>query len=95
MVDKMHTQNYGYNDFYAKPVVRGGRVSAGSALTPQDGFIVKHYAGPVPYVRPSIDAVCFVYTCRRLIDLDWCCLLCICMPAIDRSLSALYIHAGD
>ena len=24
-----------------------------------------------------------------------CCLLCIYMPAIDRSLSALYIHAGD
>ena len=23
------------------------------------------------------------------------CLLCIYMPAIDRSLSALYIHAGD
>ena len=30
-----------------------------------------------------VDAVCFVYTCRRLIDL---CLLCIYMPAIDRSL---------
>jgi myosin heavy subunit len=49
MVEKMHTQNFGYNDFYAKPVVRGGRAAAGSALTPQDGFIIKHYAGPVPY----------------------------------------------
>ena len=36
--------------------------------------------------------VCFVYTCRRLLDLS---LLCIYMPAIDRSLYALYIHAGD
>ena len=35
--------------FYAKPVVRGGRAAAGSTLTPQHGFIVKHYAGPVPY----------------------------------------------
>ena len=49
MVEKMHKQNYGYNDFYAKPVVRGGRAAAGSTLTPQHGFIVKHYAGPVPY----------------------------------------------
>ena len=34
-------------------------------------------------------AVCFVYTCRRLIDLSLSdgCLLCIYMPAIDRSLS--------
>ena len=33
-----------------------------------------------------LDAVCFVYTCRRLIDLSLS-LLCIYMPAIDRSLS--------
>ena len=49
MVEKMHTQNYGYNDFYAKPVVRGGRAGSGTQLTPQEGFIIKHYAGPVPY----------------------------------------------
>ena len=49
-------------------------------------------AGEPVVVIVRVDAVCFVYTCRRLIDL---CLLCIYMPAIDRSLSALYIHAGD
>ena len=49
MVEKMHTQNYGYNDFYAKPVVRGGRAGSGTQLTPQEGFIIKHYAGSVPY----------------------------------------------
>ena len=36
---------------------------------------------PVPVVG---DQICFVYTCRRLIDLSL--LLCIYMPAIDRSL---------
>ena len=36
-------------------------------------------------------AVCFVYTCRRLIDL---CLLCIHMPAIDRSLSSQVLPAS-
>ena len=33
-----------------------------------------------------LDAVCFVYTCRRLIDLSPIA-VCIYMPAIDRSLS--------
>ena len=56
--------------------------------------------GDVPQLMEKyvFGAVCSVYACRRLIDLDWCCLLCIYMPAIDRSrlvLSALYMHAGD
>ena len=38
-----------------------------------------------------VDAVCLVCTCRRLTDLS---LLCIYMPAIDRSLSALSLIAG-
>jgi hypothetical protein len=50
MLEKMHKQNYGYNDFYAKPVLRGGRAgSKAPSLSPQEAFIVKHYAGPVPY----------------------------------------------
>ena len=57
MVEKMHTQNYGYNDFYAKPVVRGGRAASGSSLTPQEGFIIKHYAGPVPYKVRDVQSI--------------------------------------
>jgi len=49
MLEKMHKQNYGYNDFYAKPVLRGGRAAKTPSLTPQEAFIIKHYAGPVPY----------------------------------------------
>ena len=29
-----------------------------------------------------LGAVCFVYTCRRLIDLALCCLRCVYMPAL-------------
>lgn len=48
LLEKLHTQNHGYNDFYAKPVSRSGRGNKDS-LSPQEAFIVKHYAGPVPY----------------------------------------------
>ena len=48
MLEKMHVQNFGYNDFYSKPISRGGR-GKDPSLSPQEAFIIKHYAGPVPY----------------------------------------------
>jgi myosin-7 len=48
MLEKLHKQNYGYNDFYSKPTVKGGR-GAQAGPGPNEAFIIKHYAGPVPY----------------------------------------------
>ena len=45
-------------------------------------FCVNGVAAELEYV---LDSACFVYTCRRLIDLSL--LYCIYMPALDRSLS--------
>ena len=44
--------------------------------------------------RYVIDAACFVYACRRLIDLSLI-LLCIYMPAIDRPLSDCRYKSGN
>ena len=78
--------------------------SCGNATTHQNFTYdakSKHYATVAPANSKTLypadlevgKLVCFVYTCRRLIDLS---LLCIYMPAIDRPLSdCIYMPAID
>ena len=81
-------------------------LSKDDTLDPSTAEIVGGRTGPCGYLNVDYATIDWdtavgatqvrhsysVYTCRRLIDLS---LLCIYMPAIDRPLSAVYIHAGD
>ena len=61
-----------------------------------DDFSMEMSKGRTP--RASLGLIPLLATADAPADARYvffCCLLCIYMPAIDRSLSAAYIHAGD